>query len=415
MKKVVIIGGGTAGWLTALFFQKYKKDYQITIIESTKVGILGAGESSTPNLEGLLSNIEIDITDFINKTGATIKTSNHFVNWSPNKDDYYHNFKLEYDITKIEKKSFGFHFDAKRCASYFKEIGLNRGLIHIDGFISNFTKKENGDISHIHLDNGDIVECDYMVDCSGFARIGMGKLYNSEWKSYSEYLPANSAFAYFLPQEKNIGTNTATQTQSIAMNAGWMWQAPLQHRWGCGYVYNDKYITLEEAIKEVEEFIGQKIEVVKTFKFEAGSYKDTWINNCVSLGLASGFLEPLEGTSLMTLLWSITKILELGGFEVETGRERYNAFVRDINYQSMLFVKHHYNCSRTDTQFWRDVQLSKSPIELENIMKIGLAKLDNDRNLMDVINPNTELGIFGLENYTTVYYGQRKKIKKTII
>jgi tryptophan halogenase len=415
MKKVVIIGGGTAGWLTALFFQKNREDYQITVIESTKLGILGAGEASTPNLVGLLNDTGININEFINKTGATIKTANHFVNWSPNKDDYYHKFKLEHDITKIEPDSYGFHFDARRCASYFKEIGLDRGLIHIDGFISNFTKKENGDISHIHLDNGDIVECDYIVDCSGFARMGMGKLYNSEWKSYSEYLPANSAFAYFLPQENNIETNTTTQTQSIAMNCGWMWQIKLQHRWGCGYVYNDKYITLEDAIKEVEDFVGQQIEVVKTFKFEAGSYKDTWINNCVSLGLASGFLEPLEGTSLMTSIWSILKILELGGFEAETNRKRYNAFVRDINYQSMLFVRHHYNCGRTDTQFWRDIQISKNPPELDVITKIGVAKLEDDINLMNIINPNTELGIFGLQNYRVVYYGQRKKNKKSII
>jgi tryptophan halogenase len=415
MKKIVIIGGGTAGWLTALFFQKNREDYKITVIESTKVGILGAGESSTPNLGGLLVNIGINISDFIKKTGATIKTANHFVNWSPNKDSYYHKFQLKHDITKIEPNSHGFHFDARRCASYFKQIGLDRGLIHIDGFISNFTKKENGDVSHIHLDNGGVVECDYIVDCSGFARIGAGKLYNSEWKSYSEYLPCNSAFAYFLPQEKNIETNTATQTQSIAMNAGWMWQAPLQHRWGCGYVYNDKYITLEEAIKEVEECVGEKIEVVKTFKFEAGSYKDTWINNCVSLGLASGFLEPLEGTSLMTLIWSILKILEIGGLETKGNKEKYNAFVRDINYQSMLFVRHHYNCGRTDTKFWSDIQLSKNPIELENIMDVGLINLESDTNMMNIINPNAKFGIFGLENYITVYNGQRRKVKKTLI
>ena len=117
----------------------------------------------------------------------------------------------------------------------------------------------------------------------------------------------------------------------------------------------------------------------------------------------------------MNLIWSILKILEIGGLETKGNKEKYNAFVRDINYQSMLFVRHHYNCGRTDTKFWSDIQLSKNPIELENIMDVGLINLESDTNMMNIINPNAKFGIFGLENYITVYNGQRRKVKKTLI
>jgi len=413
-KKLVIIGGGTAGWITALYFQKNYQDYEITLIESTELGILGAGESSTPNLAGLLTVMGIDIDDFITNTGATIKTANHFIRWSLNEDSYYHKFQFDADITQTDSIKYGFHFDARRCGAYFKKIALDRGINHIDAIISNFSKKENGDVSHIHLNNN-VIECDYMIDCSGFARVGVGKLYNSEWKSYSEFLPANAAIAYFLPQESELKNSDATQTRSIAMNAGWMWQVPLKHRMGCGYVFNDNYISIDEAKKEVEDYLGREIEVVKNFKFEAGSYKDTWINNCISLGLASGFLEPLEGTSLMTLIWSVLKLHNLGGIENETNRERYNEFVRDVNYQSMLFVRHHYNCGRVDTKFWRDIQSTKNPIELQAMMDIGFANIKSTSEMMNIINPKSELPIFDMENYTTVSYGQRQKNKKTII
>jgi tryptophan halogenase len=414
-KKLVIVGGGTAGWITALYFQKNYTDYEITLIESTELGILGAGESSTPNLGGMLTIMGIDIDDFITNTGATIKTANHFIRWSLNEDAYYHKFEKHADIEQTDFVRYGFHFDARRCGAYFKKIALDRGITHIDAIISHFSKKENGDVSHIHLKDNTSIECDYMIDCSGFARVGVGKLYNSEWKSYSEFLPANSAIAYFLPQEKNLKNNDATQTRSIAMKAGWMWQVPLKHRMGCGYVFNDNYISIDEAKKEVEDYLGREIEVVKNFKFEAGSYKDTWINNCISLGLASGFLEPLEGTSLMTLIWSVLKLHNLGGIENESNRDRYNEFVRDVNYQSMLFVRHHYNCGRVDTKFWRDIQSTKNPKELQTMIDIGFANIKTTSEMMDIINPKSELPIFDIENYTTVLYGQRQKNKKTII
>jgi tryptophan halogenase len=412
--KVTIIGGGTAGWLSALFFQKYG-NHTITVIDSSRVGILGAGEASTPNLQGLLYNLGIGERDFLEKTNATMKFANEFTNWSPYGGMYSHGFEGP-GMTEFQKKLMhGFHFDARECAKYFKEIGSKRGISHLDVNIINFTQNNDGDITTIHTEEGIDVETDFVIDCSGFARLGTGKLYNSEWVSYSKYLKANSAIAYFLPQESGITATSKTYTQSIAMKNGWMWQAPLQHRWGCGYVFNDEYISIDEAKSEIEEYIGREIDIVKTFKYEPGSYKTTWNNNCVSLGLASGFLEPLEGTSLMTLIFSIYKLssLALDNFKNKNIVDVYNKYVVDINHQCMLFVRHHYNCNRTDTKYWSDITNSELPIELTNILN-NMDTIKNNDELIRFINPESKSPVFGIYNYQLVDLGHKFKTQKTL-
>jgi tryptophan halogenase len=420
---ITVIGGGTAGWLSALFFQKYS-NHSITIIDSSKIGILGAGEASTPILSGLLSELGVDITDFLTKTKASRKVANDFINWSPNGGKYSHRFDLgiedieEYEIGSV----YGFHFDARACANYFKGIAIDRGITHLDLNITNFSQNSDGDVIKIHTEEGVDVDTEFVLDCSGFARLGAGKLYNSEWISYSKYLKANTAIAYFLPQEDNITNTSNTHTQSIAMNAGWMWQVPLQHRKGCGYVFNDEYISIDEAKKEVEDYIGREIEIVKTFKYNAGSYKTTWNNNCVSLGLASGFLEPLEGTSLMAVIISLYQLNYVGieNFKNDSIRSKYNAFITNINYQSMIFIKHHYMCDRIDTPFWKDMNESTLPEELYNIRK-NLQTIQSNSDLMDIIglessflNHLDKFCIFNYKNYKMVDNGHKIKTKKTL-
>lgn len=408
MKKIVIIGGGTAGWLTGLFFNK--KGYtDVTIIESSKIGILGAGEGTSPSFAGFLRHIEIDETDFLKRTGATIKVGNDFINWSPNDGKYSHGF-----TPKVENENiYGYHFDARECAKFFKEIGVGRGIKHLDVNITNFTQKENGDITHVHTEEQINIECDFVIDCSGFARLCIGKLYNSKWKSYSNHLKVNSAIAFFLPQENENIQESRTHTQSIALKHGWMWQAPLKHRWGCGYTFNDKFITNEIAKKEVEEYLGREIEVVKSFKFDAGSYEKTWINNCVALGLASGFLEPLEATSLMILIMSIEKLNSIG-LENSVDRESYNNYINNINYQSMMFVCHHYNCGRTDTEFWKEINHLELPSDLVNITN-NLNNIKNNQELLRYFQYGTMIPVFGIYNYKTVDMGHKIKTQKTLM
>lgn len=413
--KVTIIGGGTAGWLTALFFQKFG-NHSVTVLDSSRVGILGAGEASTPNFQGLLVNLGISEREFLNKTKAAMKFANDFINWSPNGGMYSHKFDMPHLPEIRSKLLHGFHFDARECADYFKSIGLERGIIHLDVNVTTLSQNDKGDVNKIHTEEGIDVDTEFVIDCSGLARIGAGKLYNSKWTSYSKYLKANSAIAYFLPQENGITNVSRTATNSIAMKYGWMWQAPLQHRWGCGYVYNDTYITAEDAKKEIEEYVGREIDVVKTFKFEPGSFETPWNNNCVSMGLASGFLEPLEGTSIMTLILSIYKLGNIGldNFNDIDARNHYNAYVNDVNYQCMLFVRHHYNCGRLDTDYWRDINSLEMPIELSNILD-KLYDIKDDKELLEIINPKSESPIFGLYNYQIVKHGHKNKTINTLI
>jgi tryptophan halogenase len=407
---VTIVGGGTAGWLSALFFNKFG-NHNITVVDSSRIGILGAGEASTPILPGLLKDLDIDVDDFIKKTNATKKYSNDFINWSPNGGEYTHPFELNYD-----KVVYGIHFDAKECAKYFKQIGINRNIKHLDVNITNLNQNNVGDVISIDSEEGVTIETDFVIDCSGFARLGAGKLFKSKWISYSDHLKTNAALAYFLPQTENIDQTTKTHTRSIAMKNGWMWQAPLQHRWGCGYVFNDEYISIEDAKKEVEEYIGKEIKIVKTFKYTPGSYEKTWNNNCVSLGLASGFLEPIEGTSLMTLIFSIFKLNEigLGNYNNNEVVNEYNKYINDINHQCMLFVRYHYDCARTDTDFWLNIKNLELPHELTNIKK-NLYIMETNQDLLNIINLDSNFPIFGLYNYKMVDLGRNVKTKKTLV
>ena len=161
--KVTIIGGGTAGWLTGLFFNK--KGYSdITIIDSSKVGILGAGEATAPNFKGLLFELGINEEEFLQTTGGTIKKSNDFINWSPHESKFSHGFGHYTLSNETNETMYGFHFDAKECAKYFKNIGIERGVKHLDVNITNFTQNENGDITTIHTEENIDIETEFVID-----------------------------------------------------------------------------------------------------------------------------------------------------------------------------------------------------------------------------------------------------------
>jgi len=354
MRKVVIIGGGTAGWLTALFMEKFWKESEITVIASSKIGILGAGEGTTPNFPGVISKLAINEDDFIKKTGSSKKYGIDFVNWRGDGHSFLHNFQKD-------ERQYAFHFDAALVAKYFQEVSLNRGVKYIDSFVKGFNENEKA-ITQVILDDNTSVDCDFIFDCSGFERLVIGKLFKTNWISYEKDLICNSAFAFFLPQKNSNIANEKTWTKAIAMKNGWVWGAPLQHRWGCGYVYSDKYATFEEVLKETEEYYQQPINVVKQFKFNPGTYEKYWVKNCVAIGLASSFLEPLEATSLMTSITFLKWLKDLNWDE--KNRDEFNERMFNVNEQNMLFVRHHYNCDRDDTKFWTDYKLNTQPQKL---------------------------------------------------
>lgn len=410
MKKIIVVGGGTSGWLTALYVQKNWSDVEITLIASSKIGILGAGESSTPNFPDVLERLGINEVDFIKKTKATIKTGNDFINWRGDGKNVVHTFMGG------PESLHGFHFDARLVADYLQNISLERGVKYIDSEIVGFNQLENGDISEIVLFDNTIVKTDFLFDCSGFARLIVGKLFKEEWISYNKHLNIDSAIAFFLPQKENLNHESKTTTKSIAMKCGWMWKAPLQHRWGCGYAYNSNYIDEIGAKKEVEDYIGEEITIVKKFDFKPGTYKNAWVNNTIAIGLASSFLEPLEATSLLTSIMLLRRLKELD-FNPEN-KNKFNDFFRSINEQNLFFTKYQYICDRNDTQFWIDQKNVEIP---EKLLKIAnrngelLVKSNDEiKSILGIVDDNRKM-VFGFYSYSTIYKKNSKKFSNILI
>ena len=323
--EISIIGGGTAGWLTALYAKTVMPSKVITVIESDEIGILGAGEGSTVQFVELLDMLDIPVSLLVKETGATIKNGIKFTNWNNEgkTDFFYHGFssygntstsfynqrniiasspttyiigsllgdhinnysfstKLSednkvgflYDENRADPSvnpilhyeqaaAFSIHFDEVKLAEFLKKIALDRGIRHIEGIVKDFKQKEDGDVNYLILESGKEIKCDFVFDCSGFQRF-FAKKFKSKWVSYKDFLPVNKAVSFFLPMEKEY---VPSYTEAIAMKYGWIWKIPLQDRYGCGYVFDSSLINEEDAKKEVEEYLKQSVEFKKTFNF----------------------------------------------------------------------------------------------------------------------------------------------------
>lgn len=415
MKKVVIIGGGTAGWLTALVVNKFWKNINLTVIESSKIGILGAGEGSTPNFGLMLNLLDINENEFFTKTGATIKKGLNFKNWTLDNREPKH---IPYNLTNnISPQKNAYHFDGKLVGQYFKEVSIERGVNFIDNEVVDL-EKINDTIHTILLkDNKKIEGIDFVFDCSGFAKIVIDKIHKEKWVSYKDFLSLNKAIVYFLPQNIEFKITDKPHTELISMNSGWMWQTPLQHRWGCGYVFDDSFITIEQAKKEIEDYLGNEITIQKTFEFNPGRFERSWIGNSTSIGLSYGFLEPLEATSLMSTIMQLKKLIDID-FD-EDYRDEYNDFCEEMMEQNMIFIRYHYLCERLDTPFWKKAHSMPIPKKLKNILdENNFMFLENDQQIITKLGLkkfSTQNIIFGMHNYSSVFKKNKKLTKSKLL
>lgn len=420
MNDIVIVGGGAAGWLSALFVQKnFDNPKTTTLIESEEIGILGAGEGSVPLLPIFLQSLDIDVYEFLAEVNGTPKLGINFENWNGDGNSYFHHFKhhSEFNISQIINEYYGylyknnldiqsheitsfvvdsakthpklsssFHFDAHLVAKYLRKIAESRGIVRVEGVVKSFTQKSNGDISEIHLENGESIKSDFVFDCSGFKRLIIGDLFKTKWKDYSDILPVNSAIPFFLPQSD---VEIKPHTRAIAMKYGWIWMIPLQNRWGCGYVFDDTHINSDEAKKEVEEFLGHKVEVNRTIKFKAGRYEDFCVNNCIAIGLSSGFTEPLEATAIMVIIFGLGAVMRAKQKykTIDDFRKEYNNYMSTMCDDVADFLQFHYFTKRNDTEFWKKV--TKNAIKSNNLTN----------NLQSISKQNG----FISSNYTNVF------------
>lgn len=414
MKKIVVLGGGSAGWLTSLLTREFYPEFDIKLIESSEIGILGAGEGTVPNFVEVLDFLRIPVSAIVRECNATLKIGIRFSNWHGDGTSYFHDFiandELEewsFDDTFRENKlttyligkgvhldginfyakisdqwkvpfilndlndpllanypdaiaavqhlgSFALHFDARLLAKFLSSVAQSKRRIkRIDGKFVNAVTDENGNITAVQLDTGQRIECDFIFDCSGFARLLLGKHYKEKWIDYGKHLPLDTAMPFFVPHD---GVNFAPRTDAIAMKYGWMWKIPVQNRYGCGYVFDSSFIGLDEARREVEEFLGHEIDSPKTFRFEAGAFENTLVRNCYGVGLSQHFVEPLEATSIWTFSKNLINFLK-SDMIMHLNPEftgRFNHHCREIIEPVPEFLYLHYLTERDDTPFWRD-------------------------------------------------------------
>jgi tryptophan halogenase len=460
--KVVIVGGGTAGWLSALYLNRLLPKSEITLIESEDIGILGAGEGSVPIFPQFLASLGINEADFIKKTNATFKVGIHFQNWKNDGSSYFHPFQLgnftfldtthltdsgnpmelglpdlgvDYPLINFlangeslnenivshklaySNKSpyivedgrlkmlnqYSYHFDAALLAKYLKDLAKSRGVQRVVGDVTKINKDGFGNITSV-VAEGITFKSDFVFDCSGFHRLLIGKEYQSNWISYKDKLKVDRAIPFFLEQEDDY---IKSYTEAIAMDYGWMWKIPLQNRYGCGYIFDSNYIDWEDAKKEVERFVGKPITINRQIEFNAGRFEKVWINNCISVGLSSGFTEPLEATAIWTIIEQLTHLsktsLELN---TQSIRDEYNEYVGKFNDSISDFLHFHYLTNKTNTPFWKDYQ-STTKISERTQKKI---KMWADRVPNDFDSKAGNLEVFSIISWIYVAVGISENI-----
>jgi tryptophan halogenase len=256
-------------------------------------------------------------------------------------------------------------------------IGQSRGIIHKEGIVAELVCDENEYLTALKT-NKELIECDFVFDCTGFKRLIIGNFYKSPWKSHSTYLPAKKAIPFFLEMDEQI----PPYTEAIAMKYGWMWKIPLQHRYGCGYVFDSDYISDEEAIEEIESYLGYEPTYPRkdkgAFNFSAGCFEKIWIKNVLAVGLSSGFIEPLEATSIMQSIIVLRRFMaEKSNLESrnEIIKNRFNTLFVNDTQEVVEFLYLHYVTNKDNSNFWQDFTTKNlMPEKIKYVLEIAGTK-----------------------------------------
>lgn len=400
---IVIVGGGTAGWLAALMINKtFKEKHKITLIESKSIGIIGVGESSTGLLRGIVDNAIYDYgcneLDFLKEAKATPKLGILFKEWNGLNEEYMEpidNPVLDLDpgthglisylqannldislstingnLIKNNLSSFyndngivrsdnrhAYNFDSKGAGNYLKSICFD-SIKNVIGEILDINLNNNGFVTSVLMSSGETIEGDFFIDASGFSRIFSKKM-KTNFIEYKE-LTVNAAIPFKLDYSY-FNNNKFFYGISWAQKFGWMWMTPrLDFVW-CGYTYDNRYINEDQAKIEIEEKLGTKIEIIKNLKFTPGRLEKTWNKNVLSIGLSSSFLEPLEATSIhgtIAQLHSFIYLCLADSLEetvTKTKQDLYNKENLEMLENFKAFILIHYANNRQDTDFWKNM------------------------------------------------------------
>ena len=402
VRHVAVVGGGTAGWMTALLLadSKFGERLKVTVLESPMVGIIGVGEGSTPWLRAFFERLGIAEAEWMPACNATYKSGITFDRWStrPGFESYFHPFPSTLDnltmpqfLSNVHARlndadvhahpdrfflskrlavggqapkaprhfpfdvGYGYHFDASLLGAFLHKKALERGVMHVSRHMNAAKLDERGNIAALELEGGDALDADFFVDCTGFAALLIGKALQTPYVSFAENLFNDSAIA--MPTPLGDGP-IQSQTVSTAMRHGWAWKIPLTSRNGNGYVYSSAHCSADAAETELRTHLGLLDADVpaRHLKMRVGRYAKHWSRNCVAVGLSQGFIEPLEATALFFVqrtAASLVDALEKG----DLGEAAQAAFNDGINARFEgtrdYIVTHYKTNTRTDTEYWR--------------------------------------------------------------
>jgi tryptophan halogenase len=414
IRKLVIVGGGTAGWMAAAALARAlgKGQAEIALIESEAIGTVGVGEATIPPILQMNQMLGFDEDDFVRRTRATFKLGIDFVNWSAPGARYFHPFGRhgadidtlpfhhywlrlrrelgaaagdisDYNLPTIAALSgkfqrpspdpkntlsniaYAYHFDAGLYARMLRDYAEAAGVKRHEGKIAEVLMHENGFVRGVKLENGGTLEGDFFIDCSGFRGLLIEGALKTGYEDWTHWLPCDRAIA--LPTA-NVGPPTP-YTRATAHSAGWQWRIPLQHRTGNGHVYCSAFMADDEAETILRANVtGEALAEPNKLRFVTGRRKQFWNRNVVALGLASGFMEPLESTSIHLIQTAISKLLNLF-----PNRDFHQADIDFYNRSAVTeyerirdFIILHYNATtRSDSPFWNHVRTMDVPDTLK--------------------------------------------------
>jgi tryptophan halogenase len=429
IRKVVIVGGGTAGWMSAALLKRvYADQLDIELVESDDIGIIGVGEATIPPIQLANSVLGLDEAEFLRETKATIKLAIQFENWRVQGEKYYHTFGApgrsqafchfhhfwvraqqagyesnlwDYDLNylcaeagkfaklqvndPVWEMQYAYHFDASLYGQYLRKYSEKLGVRRTEGLIEQVsTHSESGDVETLTLKNGTEVSGDFFIDCSGIRGLLIKQALETGYEDWGHWLPCDRAMA--VPSERF--EKTLPYTRSIAHSAGWQWRIPLQHRNGNGLVYSSSHFSDDEAADLLLNNLDSKaIAEPKIIPYRTGRTSKQWNRNVVAVGLSSGFLEPLESTSIHLIQSAIVRLITLfphAGVTTELMNEYNRQSQFEFEYIRDFIILHYHLNERDDSDFWRDCRNMDVPERIIEKMDLFRATGTLTKDNMDI-------------------------------
>lgn len=395
--RVIVAGGGTAGWMAAAALAKTLGDQvDLTLIESDQIGTVGVGEATIPTLLTYNRLIGIDEAEFMRSVSGTFKLGIAFENWRTPEHRYIHSFGVtgqdhwtagfqhfwhrgreegiakpfgEYCLELVAAEAgrfahlpklglnYAYHVDSTAYAAFLRGIAEAHGAVRREGRIATVQRDpESGDLASIQMEDGTIIEGDLFLDCTGFRALLIGEALGEGFEDWTHWLPCDRAVAV----QSESARPPVPYTRSIAHGAGWRWQIPLQHRTGNGTVFSSRYLSVDEATADLLKALDAPARTEpRVIRFRTGTRTRHWVRNCVAVGLSSSFIEPLESTSIHLIQRNIMRLLQMfpqGGVAASDRDEFNRQATYEMEHIRDFIVLHYHLTERQDTQFWRDMR-----------------------------------------------------------